>query len=518
MPSWLDDAVFYEIYPQTFQDSDSDGIGDFRGIISRLGYIKDLGCNAIWMNPCFESPFLDAGYDVADYKKTAPRYGTNEDLENLFEKAHSLGLKVLLDLVPGHTSWDHQWFRESSEAKPNGMWGRYIWTDDVFKSPDNLQGIRGWLRGCSGRNGSAAVNFFSHQPCLNYGFRNIDDPSWQQPADSPDALATREAIKDIMRFWMKRGCDGFRVDMAGSLVKNDPDAEGTIALWQDFRQFMDAEFPDCALISEWGHPELSLRAGFHMDFMLRVSHSHYADLFHSDNCFFSSEDGGDAKAFIDYYRYCYESANGRGLICIPSGNHDTIRMSRHLSQKEMKIVFAFLLSMPGAPFIYYGDEIGMRYLDGIPSVEGGFYRTGSRSPMQWSGGPNSGFSDADADKLYIPVDPDPGRPTVSAQQGVEGSLLSEVKKLLAIRHSRKVLQSNATVEFVCCESGASPLVYRRKNEEESILVVLNPKKRAASFPYGGKAGDAVYLNGTMPEAKGGIMTVPPCTAAFIRER
>ena len=105
MPSWLDDAVFYEIYPQTFQDSDSDGIGDFRGIISRLGYIKDLGCNAIWMNPCFESPFLDAGYDVADYKKTAPRYGTNEDLENLFEKAHSLGLKVLLDLVPGHTSW-----------------------------------------------------------------------------------------------------------------------------------------------------------------------------------------------------------------------------------------------------------------------------------------------------------------------------------------------------------------------------------------------------------------------------
>ena len=517
MPAWLDDAVFYEIYPQSFQDSNADGIGDFRGIISRLEYIRDLGCNAIWLNPCYESPFLDAGYDVADYKKAAPRYGTNDDLMRLFDRAHELGLKVFLDLVPGHTSWDHPWFKRSSEAVPNEMWGRYIWTDDIFKSPDNLDGIRGWLRGCSGRNGSAAVNFFSHQPCLNYGFATVDDPSWQQATDSPDALATREAIKDVMRFWMERGCDGFRVDMAGCMVKNDPDSKGTIALWQDFRQFLDKEYPECAFISEWGCPDDSLRAGFHMDFMLRDRHSHYGDMFHTENCFFSSEEGGDAKAFIDYFNHCYAPTKGQGMICIPSGNHDTIRTAHYLNPEEIKIAYAFLLSMPGAPFIYYGDEIGMRYLEGLPSVEGGFYRTGSRSPMQWDDGKNAGFSDADDSKLYIPVDPDPARPTVKAQAGIPGSLHSEIRKLLSIRHSEKALQGRAEVEFVFCECGASPLVYRRRDGEKSILIVLNPKKTARTFPYNGRLGRTIYLNGSMPVQSGDVMTVPPRTAAFIEE-
>lgn len=517
MPAWLDDAVFYEIYPQTFRDANGDGIGDFRGIISRLDYVKSLGCTAIWLNPCFKSPFLDAGYDVSDYKKVAPRYGTLPDLVHLFERAHELGLKVLLDLVPGHTSWEHPWFRMSSEAKPNRMWGRYIWTDNVFKSPDNLGSIRGWLRGCSNRDGSAAVNFFSHQPCLNYGFQNIDDPSWQQSPDSPDALATREAIKDVMRFWMERGCDGFRVDMAGCMVKNDPDCRGTIALWQDFRQFLDREFPDCAIISEWGHPEHSLQSGFHMDFMLRDWHSHYGDLFHTENCFFSSGSGGDAKAFVDYYNYCYAPTKGKGMICIPSGNHDTIRMAHYLNPAEMKIAFAFLFSMPGAPFLYYGDEIGMRYLEGLDSVEGGYYRTGARSPMQWDDSPNAGFSSAGEAKLYIPIDPDLQRPTVLNQDGVPDSLLSEVRRLISIRHSEKALQSRGEIEFVYCQSCASPLVYRRRDGNRSILVVLNPKSTTASWAYRGKPGEVLYLNGKMPVTDGETMTVPGQTAAFFVE-
>ena len=124
MPAWLKDAVFYEIYPQSFCDSNADGIGDFEGIISKLDYIRELGCNAVWMNPCFDSPFKDAGYDVRDYKKTAARYGTNDDLVRLFEEAHARGIKVILDLVPGHTSEEHEWFRRSKEAQQNEYWDR----------------------------------------------------------------------------------------------------------------------------------------------------------------------------------------------------------------------------------------------------------------------------------------------------------------------------------------------------------------------------------------------------------
>lgn len=130
-PAWLDNAVFYEIYPQSFCDSNGDGIGDFQGIISKLDYIRDLGCNAIWMNPCFESPFGDAGYDVSDYCKTAPRYGTNDDLIRLFDEVHRRGMHILLDLVPGHTSWEHPWFRASMRAERNTYTDRYVWTDSI---------------------------------------------------------------------------------------------------------------------------------------------------------------------------------------------------------------------------------------------------------------------------------------------------------------------------------------------------------------------------------------------------
>ena len=128
MAEWLKDAVFYEIYPQSFQDTNADGIGDFQGIIDRLDYIKELGCNAIWMNPCFESPFGDAGYDVSDYYTAAPRYGTNGDLKRLFDEVHKRGMHILLDLVPGHTSVEHPWFKESLKAQKNPYTDRYIWT------------------------------------------------------------------------------------------------------------------------------------------------------------------------------------------------------------------------------------------------------------------------------------------------------------------------------------------------------------------------------------------------------
>ena len=165
LPEWLGNAVFYEIYPQSFQDTTGDGIGDLPGMIGRLDYIASLGCNAIWVNPWYDSPFGDAGYDVRDYKKIAPRYGTNADAKRFFEAAHARGMHVLIDLVPGHTSIDHPWFLQSERAEKNEFTDRYVWSDSVWEATDLP-----CLRGISDRNGSVAVNFFSHQPALNYGY------------------------------------------------------------------------------------------------------------------------------------------------------------------------------------------------------------------------------------------------------------------------------------------------------------------------------------------------------------
>ena len=262
-PQWLDNAIFYEIYPQSFKDTNADGIGDFQGIIEKLDYIRELGCNALWINPCFQSPFGDAGYDVADYYSVAPRYGTNEDLRRLFDEAHKREMHVLLDLVPGHTSVEHPWFKESMKPEKNEYTDRYVWTNSVWEEPQGM----GCIRGISARDGSCAVNFFSSQPALNYGFLNPSLP-WQQPMDAPGPRATLEELKSIMRFWLAMGCDGFRVDMAGSLVKNDPEGLGTIRLWQEVRAFLNEEFPAAAMVSEWGEPDKSLQGGFHMDFLL----------------------------------------------------------------------------------------------------------------------------------------------------------------------------------------------------------------------------------------------------------
>ena len=306
-PEWLDNAVFYEIYLQSFRDTNADGIGDINGIIEKLDYIQDLGCNAIWINPCFQSPFGDAGYDVEDYYTVAPRYGTNEDLIRLFEEAHRKDMHILLDLVPGHTAVTHEWFKQSMKAEHNEYTDRYVWTDCIWVEPTGM----GSIRGISDRDGSCAVNFFSHQPALNYGFYQPDpEQKWQQPMDAEGPIATREALKDIMRFWLDAGCDGFRVDMAGSLVKNDPESKGTIALWQNIREFLDEEFPDAAMVSEWGEPDKSLIGGFHMDFLLHFGPSHYNDLFRCDHPYFSKDAEGSAKEFVAAYQANYAKTDG----------------------------------------------------------------------------------------------------------------------------------------------------------------------------------------------------------------
>lgn len=458
MSKWLDNAVFYEIYPQSFNDTNADGIGDFQGIIEKLDYIKELGCNAIWINPCFLSPFGDAGYDVADYCRVAPRYGTNEDLKRVFEEAHKRDMHVLLDLVPGHTSVEHPWFKESMKADRNEFTDRYVWTNNVWEAPEGM----GSLRGISERDGACAINFFSNQPALNYGF-------YQPDPEKP---------------------------------------------WQQVRKFLDAEFPDAAMVSEWGEPDKSLQGGFHMDFLLHFGPSHYNDLFRCDEPFFSKRGKGDISEFVETYKTNYNKTAQKGLICIPSGNHDMDRLARRLQGDELKIAFAFLLSMPGAPFIYYGDEIGMRYVEGLKSVEGGYNRTGSRSPMQWDDSTNAGFSSAPASDLYITMDPGKDRPTAKAQMADPDSLYHEVKKLIQIRQSSKALLSRGTIEFVYAEKNQYPLAYVREAEGEKVLVIINPSDKEQSFPYSAELKDALYTIGGKAESKDGTITIPAQSAGF----
>ncbi len=505
-PAWLKDAVFYEIYPQSFQDSNDDGIGDLQGIIQRLDYVSQLGCNALWINPCFDSPFMDAGYDVRDYKQVAPRYGTNDDLIQLFEEAHARGIHVLLDLVPGHTSDQHPWFKESAKADPNEYSARYIWTDEA------LWGMEGrpYIAGMTERSGAYMLNFFASQPALNYGWLN-PHKHWMSATDSPEARATIEAIKDVMRFWLDAGCDGFRVDMADSLVKNDDERKSaTSAIWREIREMMDCDYPDAALVSEWSNPDQALcQAGFHMDFYLDHQRNGYNTLLRDyeteggDHSYFRCDADGDIRRFLQDYLPKYERSREHGYISFITCNHDTPRPARTLSAAELKLAYAFILTMPGVPFIYYGDEIGMRYLD-LRTKEGGYQRTGSRSPMQWSRDENMGFSNAAPEQLYLPVDPSQDAPCVEEQLADEGSVLSEVRRLVALRHAYEDLQADAPFVVIDEDETTAPFVYGRGE----LLLAVNPSSAEKRYEGELLRGRRLVYQIGQPSVEEGCLTMP----------
>lgn len=508
--SWLQGAVFYQIYPQSFRDANGDGIGDFNGIIEKLDYIRDLGCTALWINPCFDSPFKDAGYDVRDYKKAAPRYGTNEDLCRLFDEAHRRGLRVLLDLVPGHTSEEHPWFRESQRAEKNAYTNRFIWTGHCFQRPEGMN----YVAGESQRSGCYVLNFFKCQPALNYGFLH-PQADWQLPPDHPDCLATGGAIRDIMAFWLERGCDGFRVDMAFSLVKGDDENfSGTKALWHRLRADMDRDYPEAVLISEWGDPRHAIEAGFDADFYLHDAGNGMGSLLrdyqcHGDGCpggedhsFFKKDGQGDITRFLDEYIPWYEATRGKGYISLQTGTHDTHRPRYSLDPEELKLAYAFLFTMPGVPFLYYGDEIGMRWLD-LPTKEGGYYRTGSRTPMQWDRSRNLGFSQGSAEDLYLPVDPAPDAPVVSEQAADPDSLLNTLRRILRLRREEPALRDNGNFEVVFAQRGR-PFVYRRG----PLTLAVNPADHPAAVPVDLGAATSLFSLGESRRQEGELAMGP----------
>jgi glycosidase len=495
-PNWLHTAVFYQIYPQTFYDSNGDGIGDLPGIIQKLDYVKSLGVDGFWINPFFQSPFNDAGYDVSNYYKVAPRYGTDKDAKRMFEEAEKRGLKILFDYVISYTSIEHPWFQESAKQEKNKYSNWYIWTDNTWLNPPE-EYRDAFIKGYSRRNGQFMRNFYWSQPALNFGFAGPCE-DWMLPIDHPDVLAMQEELKKVLRFWMDMGADGFRADMAGALVKNahikegdelfSRKDEGTKIFWNKIRNIIDKEYPGSFMVAEWSYPASALDGGgFHADFYHWFSG--YNDLLQKESwrilngyseghSYFDKEGKGDIINFLKSYLDQYEKTKGKGYINLPLGNHDLSRLNIQRSTEDLEIIYAFSLTMPGIPFIFYGNEIGMRQLYGLPYVEGAYKpRAGGRTPMQWTTGKNRGFSTAPTEKLYLPVDTAKDAPNVAEQEKDPNSLLNRVKRLIQLRKSEKALAAYAEFVPVYAKENTYPFIYARAYGNEIILVILNPAGR-----------------------------------------
>jgi glycosidase len=486
--SWLADAVLYQVYVQSFADSDGDGIGDLAGVTEHLDYLTWLGVTTVWLSPCFVSPFRDAGYDVADYLTVAPRHGGNDDLANLIDQAGRRGIRVLLDLVPGHTSDQHPWFTRSA-ADPADH--RYIWAADAV--PD------GFVASPGPRPGGYLPNFFSFQPALNYGYARPDPGQpWRQPPDAEGPRANRAALRDIMGHWLDLGVAGLRVDMAASLVKDDPGYAETAALWSGMRAWLDRKHPGAVIVSEWGDPAVAVPAGFHADFFLQFggpsdgqplrslwNNGQGTDQDRWDPVapYFDAAGRGTARTFTDAYAAAVSAAGGAGRILLPTANHDFARL--HCGTRgaaQLPAAFAFLLTWPAIPALYYGEEIGMRFVPGLGDVEGSvlgprYNRAGSRTPMQWEPAPGAGFSSAPPEQFYLPLDPDPQRPDVATQRAGEHSLLHLVRDLIRLRKDNAELGTAGGVEVL---HDGYPLSYMRGGR---FLVVVNPSGRPEHAPH-----------------------------------
>ena len=439
------------------------------------------------------------------------RYGTNEDMVAFVDACRERGIRVVLDLVAGHTSAEHEWFRRSA-ATPGD--DRYIWSDRPGPS---------FVPSSGPRPGYYLRNFYDSQPAINFGYarENPDEP-WREPVDAPGPRQNRAALREIIAFWLDRGVAGFRVDMAYSLVKDDPDFSATAALWSELTDWMHSAYPGSVLLpeTEMRAPlDVGVRSGFDADFFL-VNQAAHSALFNNggagtlpwlpehDRCFFDASGDGaaDLEVFLKLWDTHHEAAGADRLIVMGSADHDYSRLTAGTrTADQLGVAFAFLLTWGSVPAVYYGDEIGMRYLPGLPDKEGSIWdpaynRSGCRSPMQWDEArPNAGFSTAPADQLYLPQDPDPGRPTVAAQLGDPDSPLERLRRLIQLRRETSALRTAATTRVV---HRGYPLVYLRGDDH---LVVVNPAREPGSVALPGR--DAVPLEVSGVTVHNGHITV-----------
>lgn len=480
------DLIFYEIYPTSFYDSNNDGIGDLNGITAKLDYIKSLGFNALWINPFYLSPFKDGGYDVKDFFEVDPRFGNKSDLINLIKEVHRRDMKIIIDLVAGHASEENKEFLLSAKDEKNYYSDLFIWNNSTWDLEPNYKLISGRHE----RFGNYLVNFFSTQPAFNYGFNKIEYPSWQMSYKDERTFKARNYILNVMRYYLKMGVDGFRVDMADSLVKNDDDKTATIEVWKYLFDIIRNEFKDAIFVSEWCNPYQSFSAGFDIDFLLS-GHRHF--LTSLTRHFLDEGDilkGGDLSYFINNMRelfsYMKEKKKFLGLI---SGNHDTERLATSHNINELKLIYLFLFTLPGIPFIYYGDEIEMKHAY-IKSKDGGYQRTGDRTPMQWSNDKNAGFSQTDK-ALYLPVF-EVDHTNVMEKLNNKDSLIHVIKDLISIRKSYPSLTSfdieinenNRIIEIV---RNDIKIIINLSNEEIKIddEIIYNLNKGNTILPISG---------------------------------
>jgi len=507
---WWEKAVFYQIYPRSFFDSNGDGIGDIPGIIEKLDYLNDgttnsLGVDAIWFSPFFKSPHFDFGYDISDYYDIDPRYGTMEDFDRLLEEAHRRNIRVLLDLVVNHTSIEHPWFKESRSSRDNPKRDWYIWRDgsDGGKKPPN-----NWKNNFYG----SAWTWDDHteQYYLHSFLKEQPDLNWHNPE-------VREAIYDVVRFWLERGADGYRLDVAHHYCKdpflrdNPPfilrQKSEYVMPWHDrlpalnlyyYLQLPELQVPrynkhqpethrilkDIRSILD-SYPEKT-SVGEIQSEDPRITASYYGDddELHMNFFFDLMFCRWKAKAF----KRCIDRWEGvlpnEAWPAYTLSNHDQMRAFSRYDQKgkgdkRARLLAMMLLTLRGSPFIYYGEEIGMkdakipreRLQDPLGKRWYPFYpgRDGSRAPMQWENKPGAGFTDGEP---WLPVGPELTERNVANQEEDPNSLLNFYRRLIWLRKELPPLQTGS---YRSLEDGVpfDCFIYLRELEQEKIMIALN---------------------------------------------
>ena len=489
---WYKDAIIYQLHVRTFCDSNGDGIGDFPGLMQKLDYLQELGVNAIWLLPFFPSPLRDDGYDISDYAAVHPAYGTLENFKAFLAAAHDRGMRIIIELVLNHTSDQHSWFQESRSSRDNPKRDWYVWRE----SDDHYQGVRIIFLDTEKSNWAWDPlsksyywhRFFSHQPDLNY--------------DNP---AVFEAMWNVMKFWLEMGVDGFRLDAVPYLVEREgtscENLPETHAIIRELRRRVDQEYPGKMLLAEanqWPSDVCAyfgdsneFHMAFHFPLMPRMfmavqleDRKPIVEILEQtpqipDSCqwclFLRNHDELTLEMVTDIERdYMYdEYAKDKGMR-LNLGIRRRLSPMMDNDRWRIQLLNGLLMSMPGTPIIYYGDEIGMG--DNVYLGD----RNGVRTPMQWSGGWNAGFSAADPERLYSPLISNPvygyQAINVESQRRSQHSLLSWMRRMIHVRKSSRVL-SRGSIEFLK-PSNHRVLAYVRQLGGEKILVVNNLSKSA----------------------------------------
>jgi maltose alpha-D-glucosyltransferase / alpha-amylase len=485
-PLWYKHAVFYEVLTRGFQDSNNDGTGDFRGLLEKLDYIQWLGVDCIWLVPFYESPLRDGGYDISDYYAVLPEFGTVDDVAELLQAAHTRGIRVIADMVMNHTSDEHPWFQEARQpGSPRRDW--YVWSDTDDRYPEARVIFVDTERSNWTWDAVAEAyywhRFFSHQPDLNF--------------DNPEV---QEAMLDVVRFWLRLGFDGLRLDAVPYLYERDgtncENLPETHEYLRRVRKMVDDEFNDKVLLAEanqWPEDVVpyfgdgdECHMAFHFPVMPRMfmaarreEAKPIVEILESTppipatcqwGIFLRNHDELTLEMVTDEERdYMYNEYARDPRMRANVGIRRRLAPLLDNSRDTIELFHALLLSLPGSPVLYYGDELGMG--DNIYLGD----RDGVRTPMQWSSDRNAGFSRADFAQLYLPLVMDPvytyEAVNVEAQQRSPHSLLHWVRNLVHVRKQHPVFGSGSFEALR--PSNAKVLAFLREDEHDTILVVAN---------------------------------------------